>query len=199
MINSLSITIGHYRLLKAAVTTLVTLRHTFYTQFARVFVCTFYVRERESAEYYLKMGSWVPRTPTPSADPHRFPYAKRPGVCTEPAHFPRLAQFALRHSCKIGWGCYYNHNTNRMQIRHRIRIWIRIIRSLTWKQTKTKCGRASCCVRFVCQWAVKMFYTHKHMFWCTHYTHGRANLCLFMHVLVGMTVRVFIVHRLVRL
>lgn len=30
-------------------------------------------------------------------------------------------------------------------------------------------------------------------------THGRANLCLFMHVLVGMTVRVFIVHRLVRL
>jgi len=44
-------------------------------------------------------GGSVPRTPStsPSADPRRCPYARRPGVCSEPAHRHRyLAQSALR-------------------------------------------------------------------------------------------------------
>lgn len=121
MINSLSITIfGHYRLLEAAaVTTLVTLRHTRFIHNLRVYVCCvcMCVRKRAQSTILNTWGLRVPRTPSPSADPHRFPYARRPVVCNESAHFPLQAQFALRHSCKIGWGCcyyyYYNHhNTN---------------------------------------------------------------------------------------
>lgn len=69
------------------------------------------------------MGGSVPRTPSPSVDPHRCPYAGRPGVCSEPAHRHRLAHSALRYSWKIV-GCYF--------------IEISSIESLAnWKQTAT--------------------------------------------------------------
>lgn len=73
----------------------------------------------------------------------------------------------------------------RMQIRFRIRDRVACLET----NKNNKCG-----VRFVCQWAVKMFYTHTNICSVLHSTHMHTDVLIYvyvMHLLVGTKVCVW--------